>query len=82
VPFEDLAHLLEVEVQDLAEGLRVQPLTEARRALQVAEDDRDRPPDLRRDGLGHETRAAEAAETEPVGVLLAAVGADLHGMSL
>ncbi len=46
VALEHRLHLREVQVQHLSERFAVQPLAEARRALQVAEDDRDGLADL------------------------------------
>ncbi len=54
VALEHGAHPVEVLAQDLAERLGVQRLAEARRALQVAEDDRDGLAHLLRDRVGHE----------------------------
>src|SRR5206468_2664427 len=82
VPLQDGLHLSEVGVQHLAEGLRVQLLAEAGRSFQVREDDRDGLADLLRRGLRREALPTVAAQTEPVGVLLTAVGTDLHAWSL
>src|SRR6266511_1561180 len=79
VVLEDLAHLLEVAGHELAERLRVERLAEVRRALEVGEDDRDRLPHLLRGELRRELRPAE---TEAVGVLLAAIWANLHKASV
>jgi hypothetical protein len=66
----------------LAQRLRVEGLAEARRALEVAEEDRYELPDLL-DGHGRrERRAAEPAQAEFGGVLLAAVGAGDHRVTL
>ena len=51
VVLENLLHLLEVAGHELAERLRVEGLAEVRRALEVAEDDRDRLPRLLRGEL-------------------------------
>src|SRR5262249_28880358 len=60
----------------------VELLPEARRPFQVAEDDGNGLPDLLGHILGCELRPAESAQPESVGILLAAVGADLHPTSL
>src|SRR5205814_8251069 len=72
----------EVAMHDLAQRLRVERLAEARRALEVGEDDRDGLADLLRPDSRRERRAAEPAEPEAVGVLLAAGGTRRHPASL
>ena len=67
------AHHLEVAAHHLAQRLRVEALAEARRSLEVAEEDRDDLPQLLGRRLRDQGRAAEPAQTEPIGVLLAAV---------
>ncbi len=64
---EDQAHLVEVPGQELAQGLRVQSLTETGRALQVGRDDRHRPADLLGRAGCIQHGAAVAATSEPVG---------------
>ena len=77
-------HRREVAVLDLVQRLGVEALAERGRVLQVAEDDRDRAPDLarrqrrRRRRLGMQGRAAVAAEAELGRVLLVALGAVDH----
>ena len=78
VPFEHQPHLVEIEVQHLAEMLAVEAFAERGGALQVREDDGDGPADLFDGDVGSEARAAEATQAEPVRVLLAAIRADLH----
>ena len=82
VALEDAAHHLEVARHHLAQGLGVEPLAHARRALEIGEDDRDGLAHLARRRRGRERRAAEAAEAELVGILLPAAGTDLHELSL
>ena len=82
VPFELAAHRVEVARHHLAERLGVERLAEARRALQIREDDRhDLSRLLRRPRLG-ELRAAREAEPRNVRVLGAARRTDLHAASL
>ena len=80
--FEHDPHLVEVDAQDLAKRLGVQPLAEVRGALQIGEDDRDGPPNLLCHRLGHQARAAHPAHSEPIRVLLPAARTDLHVRSL
>ena len=56
VPFEDQPHLVEIQVQDLAEVLAVQALAERGGALQVREHDGDGAADLFDGDLGSERR--------------------------
>src|SRR5205814_3148148 len=69
---EDGTHPLEVDRENLAERLDVQALTERRRALQVAEDDRDDASVLLGWRLGLKRCAAVPAQPEPIRVLLTA----------
>ena len=82
VALEDAAHLVEVEVEHLPKVLAIEPLTEGRGPFQVREDDRDRPTYLFHGHLLCERGATESAQSEPIRVLLAAVGADLHAASV
>jgi hypothetical protein len=82
VPLEDRLHRVEIDVQDLADGLGVERLSEGGRSLEVAEDDRDGLADFRCDLLNRELGPADPADAEPIGILLAAVGADLHAASV
>src|SRR5581483_5699287 len=59
--FEDGLHLLEVDGQHLAKALGVETLAEARRPLEIAEDDRDRLANLLLGSVGNELGSAEAA---------------------
>ena len=78
VPLEHQPHLVEIEVQHLAEVLAVQAFAERGGALEVREHDGDGPADLFDGDVGSEARAAEATQAEPVRVLFAAIRADLH----
>ena len=78
VALQDAPHLGEVHVQDLAHRLAVEPLAERGGALEIGEDDGDGLADLLGRCLSGERGAAEAAEAEPLGVLLSAAGADAH----
>ena len=82
VSLEDGLHLAEVDVQDFAQALAVEPLAQRGRALQVAEHDGDGLADLMRRCCCDEGRAAEAAEPELLRVLFAAVRAPDHPASL
>jgi hypothetical protein len=82
VSFQDRPHIVEIDIQDLAERLAVEPLAQARGALQIAEDDRHRSPDLLGHGCRRKGRAADPAQAEPIRVLLTATWAGLHGRSL
>ena len=82
VPFELRPHRVEVPRHHLAQCLRVERLAEARRPLQVGEDDRhDLAMLLRRTGLGERAPAREA-EPRNRGVLDAARPAGLHTTSV
>ena len=82
VPLELAPHRVEVARHHLAERLGVERLAEARRALQVREDDRhDLPRLLRRPCLG-ELRPAREAKPRNVRVLDAARRTDLHAASV
>ena len=64
---EDGPHLIEIEGQDLAQGLGIEALAERRRALQVGVDDRRDAPDLAGPGVSlpsgvpHDPAAADIA---------------------
>ena len=82
VRFEHHPHLFEVAREDLAHDLRVEPVAEGRRPLEIGEDDGDELPLLARLARACEWRAAEPAEAETIGVLLTAARADDHGASV
>ena len=65
VRLEDGAHLVEVEGQDLAQRLGVEPLAERRRALEVGGDDGDDPPDLLGRSVRGQLRPALSAQPKP-----------------
>ena len=78
VPFQDQPHLVEIQVQHLAEVLAVEAFAESRGALQVREHDGDGSADLFDGRFRGERCAAESAQAEAIRVLLAAIRADLH----
>ena len=82
VALELVAHRVEVARHHLAQRLRVERLAEARRPLEVGEDDRHDLARLLRRGRVGELRAAGEAEPRDVGVLGAAARAGLHAASL
>ena len=82
VPRDRRAHRVEVAGHRLPQRLGVELLAEARRSLQVAEEDRDELAHLLRGHGGRERRSAEAAETELRGVFLPAIWAKLHAKSV
>ena len=71
-------HLVEVAGQHLSQRLRVERLAEARRALEVGEDDGHRLADLGRGDGRRERCAAIAAQAELRRVLLPTVAANHH----
>jgi len=78
---DGVAHRVEVQAHHLSQRLRVEGLGEARRPLQVAEQNRHELADLlRRDGRA-ERGPAKAAQAELLRVLLPAVGTDHHASS-
>ena len=84
VRFEDCAHDVEVAVQDLAERLGIQPLSERRGALEVRGDEGDDAPDFAGRLVLEERLAAHAAQAGLGRVQLPAgpAGLTLHGASL
>ena len=72
------AHRVEVAGHRLAQRLGVELLAEARRSLQVAEENRDELSHLLRRYGGRERRSAEAAQAELRGIFLPAIWAKLH----
>ncbi len=81
IGLEDGPHLVEVEGQDLAQRLRIELLTEARRALQIRGDDRDPVPDLGGRPVRRQRRPALAADAMTLLDLLATGGAGRHGQA-
>ena len=81
VRLEHRAHDVEVAVQDLAQRLRVEPLAERRRALEVRGDEGDDAADLARGLVLEERRAAHPAQAGVGRIRLAARPAGLlvHG---
>jgi hypothetical protein len=81
VTLDRVLHRIEVAADHLPHRLGVEPVAEVGRADEIAEHDRDRLADLGGTTGGVEGGAAEPAEPEAVGVLLAAVGAADHDRS-
>ena len=75
-------HLLEVDVEYLAQRLRVELLSQVRGALEIAEDDRHGLTHLFGGGLHGELCPAHPADFEAVRILFTAAWTDLHGRSL
>ena len=76
-------HLVEVAAHHAAECLGIEPLPERGRPRDVGEDDRHDLSDVGRGSISPTQRGrAVLTETSPLGVLLAAAGAALHGPSI
>ena len=78
VTLEHALHLLEKARHDAAERLRVETLSESRRSRDVGEEHRDGLAHLA-SRCGRQRGAADPAEAEALGVLLAAARAGEHG---
>src|SRR4051812_14359055 len=82
VPGDRRAHRVEVARHRLPQRLGVELLPEARRSLQVAEEDRDELSDLLHGDGGCKRRPAEAAQAELCWIFLPAIWAKLHVKSV
>ncbi len=82
VAHQRLAHRAEVARDDLAQGLGVEPLAQARGVDEVAEHDRHDLAEALRLGRAGERHPADRAEMRPLGGLLTAIRARGHRQSL